>query len=55
LAAGWQAGVYPGPEDFARTWRLERHFRPAMPDTDRQRRCRGWRDAVARTLHDTGE
>ncbi|MGO8919828.1 MAG: glycerol kinase GlpK [Stellaceae bacterium] len=55
LAAGWQAGLYAGPESFAQSWRLDRSFRPAMPDAERRQRCRGWRDAVARALLDPGE
>ena len=48
--AGWQAGLYPDPARFAATWRLERRFTPSMPAEMRERRYRGWRDAVARTL-----
>jgi glycerol kinase len=48
--AGWQAGVYQGPEDFARTWSLDRRFEPAMTAAVRERRCKGWRDALARSL-----
>jgi glycerol kinase len=54
LAAGWQAGVYGSPESFAASWRLDRSFRPAMAEAERQERCRGWRDAVARALLDAG-
>jgi len=55
LAAGWQAGLYAGPESFSDAWRLDRSFRPGMPEAERQRRCRGWRDAVARALLEPGE
>jgi glycerol kinase len=48
--AGWQAGVYASPEDFAATWRLERNFNPSMPQAEREARYRGWRDAVARAV-----
>jgi len=48
--AGWQAGVYASPEDFARTWRLERNFKPTMAQAERETRYHGWRDAVARTV-----
>jgi glycerol kinase len=48
--AGWQAGLYPDPARFAASWRLERRFTPSMPAETRERRYRGWRDAVARTL-----
>ena len=53
--AGWRAGVYPGPKAFAQSWRLERRFSPAMTAIERERRCRGWRDAVARSLLAPGE
>jgi glycerol kinase len=46
--AGWQAGLYPGPQEFARAWRLERRFAPAMPSAERESRYRGWREAVGR-------
>jgi len=52
--AGWQAGLYSGPDSFARSWRLDRRFVPAMPAEERERRCRGWRDAVARALLEPG-
>jgi glycerol kinase len=48
LLAGWQAGIYPPPDRFSETWRLERSFRPSMPESDRSHRYEGWRDAVAR-------
>jgi glycerol kinase len=48
--AGWQAGLYPDPQRFAETWRLERRFAPAMSAPMRERRYGGWRDAVARAL-----
>ncbi len=48
--AGWQAGVYPGPDEFARGWRVERRFAPAMPREERESRYRGWRDAVERDV-----
>ena len=48
--AGWQAGVYSGPEEFARSWRMERRFTPSMPQDERESRYRGWRDAVGRNI-----
>ncbi|MSU91129.1 glycerol kinase GlpK [Rhodobacteraceae bacterium 2CG4] len=48
--AGMKAGLYPGQEEFARGWALERRFEPAMDDAERARRYAGWKDAVARTL-----
>jgi glycerol kinase len=48
--AGLQAGLCPGLEGFAKTWKRERRFEPAMDETMRARKWAGWRDAVARTL-----
>ena len=48
--AGWRAGLYPGPEEFERTWRMERRFAPSMAADERESRYLGWRDAVARCL-----
>ncbi|MDE2373320.1 MAG: glycerol kinase GlpK [Hyphomicrobiales bacterium] len=50
LLAGWQAGVVPAPDAFSTIWHLDRSFRPMMPENIRDQRCRGWRDAMARTL-----
>ena len=48
--AGLRAGFYPGPEDFAAGWRLERSFAPEMDGELRDAKYAGWRDAVRRTL-----
>ena len=48
--AGWQAGLYPDPEQFSRTWRRQASFKPSMAAGERESRYRGWRDAVARTV-----
>ena len=48
--AGMKAGVYPGKDEFARSWALERRFSPSMREPDRARKYAGWQDAVARTL-----
>jgi glycerol kinase len=50
FAAGWQAGVYPGPESFAQRRRRDRLFTPAMDETTREALYRGWREAVRRAL-----
>jgi glycerol kinase len=50
FAAGWQAGVYPGPESFAERRRCDRVFTPAMNERTRDELYRGWRDAVRRAL-----
>jgi glycerol kinase len=48
--AGMAAGLYPDPETFASTWSGERRFEPALPPAERDRKYRGWKDAMARTL-----
>ena len=48
--AGMAAGLYPDPDTFAATWSGERRFEPAMPEAERSRKYRGWRDALARAL-----
>ncbi|MBV9653171.1 MAG: glycerol kinase GlpK [Acetobacteraceae bacterium] len=48
--AGSQSGLYPAPDAFAEGWRLERRFLPAMDEAERQAKCAGWEDAIARTL-----
>jgi glycerol kinase len=48
--AGLQSGLYPEPEVFAGSWRLEQRFTPKLDAATRQRKLQGWRDAVARTV-----
>jgi glycerol kinase len=48
--AGSRAGVWPKARDFAKAWVLDRRFTPAMGEAERNRKLRGWRDAVRRTL-----
>jgi glycerol kinase len=52
--AGLKAGFYPPPDEFAKSWKLDRRFRPAMTDTTRARKYAGWKDAVRRTLTSAG-
>ena len=52
--AGMKAGVYPDMEGFAKTWALDRRFEPRMDAERRERKYRGWKDAVRRTLTDGG-
>ncbi len=47
--AGYQAGVCPDPQGFAKTWRRERRFTPAIDMNMRQEKWAGWQDAVRRT------
>lgn len=48
--AGLQAGLCPAPEEFARTWSLERRFEPRLERNQREAIYAGWKDAVSRTL-----
>jgi glycerol kinase len=48
--AGRSAGVWPDMEEFARTWKRERRFTPALDPGKRERKLAAWRDAVRRTL-----
>lgn len=48
--AGYRAGIFPAPAEFATRWALDRRFSPAMAAADRQRKLTGWKDAVRRTL-----
>ncbi|MBV8104545.1 MAG: glycerol kinase GlpK [Hyphomicrobiales bacterium] len=50
FAAGWQAGLYPGPESFGDKRRRDRLFAPQMDESTRERLYLGWRDAVDRAL-----
>ena len=45
--AGMQAGVCPGMEEFAHSWRLDRRFSPAMDAAARDSRYAAWKRAVA--------
>ncbi|TCP43970.1 glycerol kinase GlpK [Rhodovulum marinum] len=45
--AGQRAGLYPGMQEFARTWALEKSFAPAMAMDDREARYARWKRAVA--------
>lgn len=48
--AGMQAGLCPGPEEFAASWQSEHRFMPEMSADQRGARIAGWNDAVQRTL-----
>ncbi|WP_419899575.1 glycerol kinase GlpK [Roseomonas sp. USHLN139] len=52
--AGLQAGLCPAPADFARQWRLQRRFTPALDPAAREAAYAGWCDAVRRTLSRPG-
>ncbi|NUB45711.1 glycerol kinase GlpK [Fertoebacter nigrum] len=48
--AGMQAGICPGPEEFARDWALERRFEPGMDEATRQAKYARWGRAVQATM-----
>ncbi|WP_028031635.1 glycerol kinase GlpK [Gemmobacter nectariphilus] len=48
--AGHRAGLYGGPDDFARQWALERRFEPSMDATAREAAYARWQRAVAATM-----
>ncbi len=48
--AGRSAGIWPDEEGFARAWRRDRRFEPAMDSGTRKRKLRAWKSAVGRTL-----
>ena len=52
--AGMQVGFYPLPDEFARRWRLDWRFTPAMIEAVRATKYAAWQDAVKRTLSGNG-
>jgi len=54
LGAAWLAGygahIWPGPQEFAKSWHCGHRFVPQMPEDERQRRLQGWQSAVQSTL-----
>lgn len=52
--AGLQAGVFSSLDHIAKGWNLDRTFAPARDQAWRERRYRGWLDAVARTRSKPG-
>lgn len=47
--AGMRAGVYPQPEEFAKSWALEKRFEPTMAPETRSSKLAQWHSAVAGT------
>ncbi len=47
--AGYQAGICPDPQGFAKTWARERRFTPRLDHDRRSEKWHGWLDAVRRT------
>ena len=48
--AGHAVGLCPDFAGFAAMWKRDRRFQPGMDAATRERKWRGWRDAVERTL-----
>lgn len=48
--AGSKAGVWPKMTEFTKSWALEREFKPQMDAKTRNKKVKGWKDAVRRTL-----
>jgi glycerol kinase len=53
--AGLKAGLCPAPDEFQRTWDVERQFLPAMPEITRERKFNRWKRAVAATISAVSE
>ena len=54
LGAAYLAGLYKGifsaPESFGGGWQKDTQFTPSLEEEVRQRKYKGWQDAVRRTL-----
>jgi glycerol kinase len=48
--AGLEKGLLPEPDQFAASWKRDRRFTPELEEEKRDRKYRGWQDAVRRTL-----
>jgi len=48
--AGSKAGVWPGMAEFAESWQRDTRFEPRMDAAERDRKVKGWDEAVRRTL-----
>jgi glycerol kinase len=48
--AGHRAGVWPDADGFARMWKRDRAFHPALGAEERQRKYAGWKNAVRSVL-----
>ena len=45
-----RVGLYPEQSEFAKSWSLEKRFKPGMDDEIREQRYKDWKSAVAATL-----
>jgi glycerol kinase len=52
--AGHKAGIWPDAAGFARLWKLDRAFAPALAAAERERKYAGWKRAVAAVLQTAG-
>ncbi|KEO52618.1 glycerol kinase GlpK [Thioclava pacifica] len=48
--AGYKAGLYPEPEEFAKSWALDRNFIAQMTEERREARYAAWKKAVQATI-----
>ena len=48
--AGHKAGVWPDAAGFAKLWKLDRGFKPALAAAERERKYAGWKRAVRAVL-----
>jgi glycerol kinase len=47
--AGLQQGLFSSLDEIARKWQLDKEYKPSQSEAWREKRYRGWQDAVART------
>jgi glycerol kinase len=52
--AGHKAGVWPDAAGFAKLWKLDRGFSPALDAAERERKYAGWKRAVRAVLGHAG-
>ena len=50
--AGSKAGVWPGMKEFSEAWSRDCRFEPTMDYDTREKKIKGWKNAVRRTLSD---
>ncbi len=50
--AGLGCGLFRDLDEIADHWQRDRAFEPALQENERERRYRGWREAVQRVCSD---
>ena len=50
--AGLAIGLYPKPEEFAKTWSLEKRFTPAVSADEANAAYQGWRQCITKLLYE---